>query len=663
MRLWKRALPLAALCVWHAGFAAVEKLPVETFSKQFKYQAAALSPDGTRLAVSSLGEEVTVLAVVDVATGKGAAVAGVKNPDTLGGIWWKSDRRILYRSIRHDTYNSFIPVLMAVDMDGSNKVMLNFNPQLNGLYTRDYLVDIGWEDAGWAYIASETARPDYPVVYRVNVQKSKGPGMGGSSVDGVDWPTSRKALFLPPGRECSYQADNAGVIRTCLTSELDNTNRLLYRRAEGDKWRELASFTDGAGLISPIGFTPDNRQMYVFSGRGRDTVALFLYDPESAQLGELLFEAEGVDLDDVIYAGDGRLPVGVTYYKKGMGVFYLDPAIATMHQSLNKAFPGLQAQVLSFSRDNSRVLAWVGSSATPGAYYLMDQRKNEVRKVTDIAPWIQREKMAATRAIAYDARDGMRINGYLTLPRDVPSTKLPLIVNVHGGPHGVRDIATFDRETQLFANRGYAVLQVNYRGSGGYGREFRTAGHREWGGKMQQDLIDGVSWLVGQGTVDPDRVGIFGASYGGYAAMMALITSPEIFKCGATQAGVSNLVRMLNARYTTARSGLRSYVSKDTRLFWETVIGDRNDEKGLEAISPLFNVDKIEAPVFIAHGADDLVVPSVEATDLERAMRKAGKPVDMLLIPREGHGFSREDSRTLFFRKLDEFYAKHLPAG
>lgn len=271
--------------------------------------------------------------------------------------------------------------------------------------------------------------------------------------------------------------------------------------------------------------------------------------------------------------------------------------------------------------------------------------------------------MAKTRAVTFDARDGVQLNGYLTLPRDGGEKNLPLIVNVHGGPFGVRDYAEFDRETQLFANRGYAVLQVNFRGSGGYGREFRAAGHREWGRKMQTDLEDGVKWLVSQGTVDVKRVGIFGGSYGGYAAMMALVTAPDLYKCAVTYAGVSNLVRMLNARNMVARSGLRRSVSKQERLFWESVIGDRDDEAALKEISPLFNVGKVRAPVFIAHGDEDLTVPVIEATDLERALRRAGKPVDMLIIQGEGHGFFREKSREKFYRKMDDFFGKYLPAG
>ena len=666
MRGWNFTLPVAALLSMCVSVQAADKLPAETFSRHVVYDSISISPDGMKLAVTFLREGTTTLAVVDLSANKAVGVAGVKAPDTLTDISWKSNDRIIYRLIGHDPENIHVPVYWAVNRDGGNPVLLNRNPERNGLYITEWLQDLAWEDEQSALIVSQAAKLDYPVVYRVNVMTARGEGKLMSSPKGSDinWPTVRKALFKAPGRQCDYQADNAGIVRTCLTSEPDDTYRLMYRTGDNSEWSQIEHFGVGKdpGLFWPVGFTPDNRQIYVLSTFARNTSALYLYDPEKKALGELLFEAAGVDINDVVRGGDQRTPVAVTYYKQGMGIHYLDAQMADIHQSLNKAFQGQQVRLVSFSRDNGRVVAWVGDSSTPGTYYLVDTKSVKVQKISDLAPWIDRARMATTRAVQFNARDGLQLNGYLTLPRDAAGRKVPLIVQVHGGPHGVRDLGGFDWDSQFFASRGYAVLRINFRGSGGFGREFVEAGHGEWGRKMQSDLEDGVKWLAAAGTIDPDRVGIYGISYGGYAAMMALVTAPDMFKCGISESGVSNLVRMLNARKIAGHSGLHRDVDESEREFWESVVGDRHDEAALREISPVFNVDKIRAPVLIAHGGEDLVVPMLDATDLERALRRAGKDVDLLMIKNEGHGFVQESSRKQFYERMDAFLAKNLPA-
>lgn len=655
---------MAVLIGLNASAMAAERLPVETFSRQFTYDSVALSPDGGKIAVSYVKDDFSMLGVVDLANGKAQPVAGVKRPDELGGIWWKTDDRILYRAYMRDQNFDHVSVLRAVNADGRNLILLNFNPQPSGWYTHDEILDLNFEDPQTILMASESEEHDFPLVYRVNVQRGQSSALGARSGPQFQWPSARKALFKkPPARDCTYDTDLAGEVRICVAHETDRSRRLLYRSDENAPWVELAHYEADQPSMYPLGFTPDNRRLYVSSNIGRDTRALFEYDPETKSLGKLLFEANGLDLDDPVRSADGRRLIAVTYHDKGSGIFYLDPHLMAVHEELNKAFGKLQVSLQSASRDGNYIIAWVGDASTPGTYYLYDGKKSQVREITAIAPWIDRKSMAVTRAVAFDARDGMHLNGYLTLPRGGPDRNLPLIVNVHGGPIGIRDVATFDRETQLFANRGYAVLQVNFRGSGGYGREFRAAGEREWGGKMQTDLEDGVQWLVKRGTVDPAKVGIFGGSYGGYAAMMALVTAPDLYKCAVSYAGISNLVRMLNERTRYANSGLRRKVSRAEQQFWERVIGDRHDEAALEAVSPVFNVEKIKAPVFIAHGGDDLTVPVVEATELERALRRAGKPVEMLIVPHEGHGFFREQSRRIFYERMDAFFGKCLPVS
>lgn len=654
---------VAALLVFGQA-AAVERLPVETFSRGFTYDSAQISPDGTKIVVSYARDDSEVLAAVGLDDGKARIVAGVRKPDSLGDIWWKSDKRLVYRAYASNEFTNYMPVLHAVNVDSTNHILLNFNPQTDGWLTFDRIVDLNLDDPETILLSSDAEEHFLPIVYRVNVQRGQTAAVALEPTYSTAFPSSRRQLFRKaPARECRYMADLGGAVRVCVSDEEDGASRLLYRNDESSPWVELARYAFQQPSMTPIGFTGDNKRLYVLSNIGRDKRALFELDPQTRTMSQPLLEADSLDLDDAIRSSDGRRLLGVSYGDKGAGVYYFDSGLQLIHQQLNKALPGFQVNLLSESRDGKRLVLWVGDTRTPGSYYLYDAEKRQAREITAIAPWIDREKMARTRAIAFDARDGMHLNGYLTIPVGAEEKNLPLIVNVHGGPYGVRDFATFDRETQLFANRGYAVLQVNFRGSGGYGQQFRAAGEREWGRKMQTDLEDGVQWLVKRGTVDANKVGIFGGSYGGYAAMMALITAPDTYKCAVTYAGVSNLVRIVNGRTIYGSSGGRRPISRIEQDFWERVIGDRQDAAALREISPLFNVDKVKAPVLIAHGTEDYTVPLVDATDLEKALRRAGKPVEMLVVPHEGHGFFKEQSRKLLYERMDAFFGKCLPVG
>jgi dipeptidyl aminopeptidase/acylaminoacyl peptidase len=302
----------------------------------------------------------------------------------------------------------------------------------------------------------------------------------------------------------------------------------------------------------------------------------------------------------------------------------------------------------------------VSSVRDPGTYYLVDLGASKLKPLVKVAPWIDASKMAEVKPVRYSARDGLELTGYLTLPPGRAAEKLPLIIHPHGGPHGVRDYARFDPNVQFLASRGYAVLQVNFRGSGGFGLEFQKAGHREWGQKMQDDLADGVAWAVKEGFADPARVGIYGASYGGYAAMMGLVRHPELYRVGMTFAGVSDLEGMFDE--TIRSRGWYRRRSRDELRYWEDVIGSRRDVETLRALSPLHNVASIRAPVFIAHGRMDFIVEYDQATRLHEALRRRDATVDFFSVADDGHGFVREENRIELLRRIEKFLAAHMPS-
>jgi dipeptidyl aminopeptidase/acylaminoacyl peptidase len=309
---------------------------------------------------------------------------------------------------------------------------------------------------------------------------------------------------------------------------------------------------------------------------------------------------------------------------------------------------------MNASDDWTKVLYFRGSDVDPGSFYLVDRAKREFGIVGRCAAWIDSGQMAKVKPIEYPARDGLTIHGYLTLPPHCAGTNLPMIVKPHGGP-GARDRWEFDPEVQFLANRGYAVLQMNFRGSIGYGLSFWRAGFKQWGGKMQDDLTDGVRWAISQGIADPSRIGIFGASYGGYAALTGLIKTPELFRCAISYVGVTDV------RAITRRSYLEGQARKDFDRVVREEVGDyRADKKELEAISPTHLVDGIKVPVLLAYGGRDPIVPVEQGYTLAEALKKQHKKVELIVEKNEGHGFRTLAARTNLFHRIELFLAENL---
>jgi dipeptidyl aminopeptidase/acylaminoacyl peptidase len=340
-------------------------------------------------------------------------------------------------------------------------------------------------------------------------------------------------------------------------------------------------------------------------------------------------------------------------------VHYFDAKSAQLQKDLHEVFPGDSLRLQNFSADGKRALVLVTNDRSPGKYYLYDETKQSVEQITARAPWIDPKLMGEVKPITYKARDGLDIAGYLTTPPGKAPKKLPLIVYPHGGPYAVRDIDGFDPYAQFFASRGYAVLQMNFRGSGGYGTKFLEAGAREWGGKMQDDVTDAVKWAVSQGVADEGRVCIFGASYGGYAALMGAAMTPDIYRCVISYAGVTDLESMFQPRIM-GRIGYRDRAPEEI-VFLNRMIGDRKDAEYLHERSPAWNAAKIRAPVFIAHGELDMVVPFSNAQAMKSALEREHKPVEFFSRTDEGHGFEQEANEIALFTQVETFLRKYNP--
>jgi len=454
-----------------------------------------------------------------------------------------------------------------------------------------------------------------------------------------------------PGNVTRWLADRTGVVRIAVASEgLDTV--LMHRRDETESFRSVLT-VDLHDKVVPLFFTFDNRELYAASNRGRDKQAIVRLNLETGEEEEVLFEHPEVDSFGLLASRRRRIVTGVVYQRERLEYFFIDEEEeqARMFAELSERLPNYSLSITSMTRDEQTVLVGVTGDKLRGTYYLFDVGTRELRKVAELAPWLRESEMADQAPIAFVARDGLPLTGYLTRPCGAEGRKLPVVVHPHGGPWA-RDYWGFDPEVQFLANRGYAVLQINYRGSTGLGRKFWEAGFKQWGRAMQDDLTDGVRWLIEQGIADPDRVGIYGASYGGYATLAGLAFTPELYAAGVDYVGPSNLFTLLET--------LPAYWGPFKQLMYEQVGDPVADETLLRAASPLFSADKIKAPLLVIQGGNDPRVKKAEADQIVAALKKRGLDVPYIVKDNEGHGFTNEENRIEVYTAIEAFLAQHL---
>ena len=325
-----------------------------------------------------------------------------------------------------------------------------------------------------------------------------------------------------------------------------------------------------------------------------------------------------------------------------------------MRERIKKHFPGYRYGVADTDKEELHSLIYVGSDRTRGAYYYYDVVADTATKIAETAPWLHEEDMVEMHPVSYTTRDGLPIEAYLSLPQGVKldtARNLPVVVNPHGGPWA-RDTWGFSSEVQFLCNRGYAVFQMNFRGSTGYGRQFLEASYKQWGLKMQDDITDGVQWLIRQGIANPSRIAIYGGSYGGYATLAGLTFTPDLYACGVDYVGVSNLFTFMET--------IPPYWRPMLEMMYEQVGHPEKDREQLAATSPALHANEIKAPLFVAQGANDPRVNKEESDQMVAALRERGVEVEYMVKENEGHGFHNQENRFDFYRAMEKFLAKYL---
>ncbi len=596
---------------------------MEAFFKNPEKIRFKLSPDGRYLAFMKPWENRMNVFIKKIGEPEEKRMTRSTARD-VAGYFWANNNRIAFVQDRGGNENFH---LFAVDIDGKNlKELTPFEDvQVN-------IVD-ELEDTGNEMLIGMNRR-DLQVfdVYRININTG-----------------DMEMIAENPGNIQGWFTDNDGKLRMATTTDGVN-HSILYRKTEKKPFKTIVT-TNFKEKLSPLFFTYDNRYVYMASNLGRDKTAIYKYDIVNNKELELIYEHPDVDVTQLLRSKKRKKITGVAYVTDKSYYHFFDAQRRDLQADLEKRLPGYEVTIASSSRDERKILVRTFSDKSLGAYYFYDLNSKEFIKIADVSPWLDKDKMCDQKPIAYESRDGLTIHGYLTLPRGEVPKNLPVVVNPHGGPWA-RDQWGFNPEVQFLANRGYAVLQMNFRSSTGYGKAFWQAGFKKWGKEMQNDISDGVAWLISKGIADPLRIGIYGASYGGYATLAGLAFTPDLYACGVDYVGVSNIFTLLDT--------LPPYWEPARQKFYEMIGNPIIDRGLLTEVSPVFHADKIKAPLFVAQGANDPRVKKAEADQIVDALKRRDIDVSYMVKENEGHGFHNEENRFDFYRAMEVFLGKHL---
>ena len=582
-----------------------------------------LSPDGKRLSWLAPDEGVLNVWVRTIGIEDERVVTRDRSTGIRMFFWSEDDRRILYLQDRDGDENYH---LYAVDLEtGESRDLTPFE----GATVSDVITDRNHPDE--VLVAVNDRDPQLFDLHRVRLSTGE---------------IQREAEN--PGAYIGWLTDNAFRVRGAQAALPDGGFVLLVSPEPGAEPAPFLEWSaeDNGGAV---GFTPDDKGLYIEDSLASDTTELYAIDLETREK-KTLARSERVDVGPVM-----RHPAEHSVQAVGFSLHRLEWTI--LDERVRPDFDALvkledaEVNVVSRDRADANWLVAFTRDAGPIRYYAWNRAARQARFLFTDRPELESQPLAAMQPVTVRSRDGLDLVCYLTTPSDAEPRGLPLVLNVHGGPWA-RDEWGYDPEAQWLANRGYAVLQVNYRGSTGFGKKFLNAGNREWAGRMHDDLLDAMGWAVAQGVADPQRVAVYGGSYGGYAALVGAAFTPDAFTCAVDIVGPSNICTLIES--------IPPYWAPLMHQFRVRVGDVATERELLEARSPLFKADQIRIPLLIVQGANDPRVKQAESDQIVQALRAKGKEVDYLLYPDEGHGFSRPENRMAFYAEAESFLARHL---
>lgn len=636
------------------GAVQAKDIPIEDFAKKSQFKSSRISPDGKHVAFTYEDGNQVKLAVMDLENKeiKISFEAG-EDREVVMFFWGNNERVVmLQRKITGwlDGAREY-PKLVAGNIDGTERLLL-WDFQRSGIRV---ISDLEAEPekilVGKYHFTERDVKLHRMDIYKgklfYNSDSPKPLGGEEASIRSIDVDLNdepRVAVEHDP-----LDKDNIS----------DDIQRLHIKNKHGD-WEalKLKKNRDEPPVVRRVGFNANNDVYYFTSNydlKTNGTLGLFKLDLKTKEIS-LLFRHPDVDILGGILGSKGEV-IGA-YYEPGYpSYYYLESAEAApevkFHKSLRASFKGSKVSMSNYSDDGKLTMVNVSSDKNPGDFYLFNRETNKARYIASAMPHIKPEQMSVVEPFTMNARDGLKMYGQMTIPKDKELKNLPMVVFPHGGPYGAFDRWGFDWRAQLLANRGYLVLQLNYRGSGRYGQDFEEAGYGEWGTKMQDDLADATLWAINQGYANKDRVCMHGISYGGYASMNAAVRHPDLYQCVIPEAGLYDA----ELQWDKADS-FRNASEELKNSFLRQSFGSA-EEKVLKERSPAFHADKVKAPVFLIHGEEDVRVPIENAYVMEKALKEAGKEVQTY-YREDGHGFQKVKYRIESFELIFDFLEEHI---
>lgn len=645
---WGHGVVLAlALAMGQPAAQAAPGIDLDAFVKKDNFVDIKLSPTGEYYAATVPLEDQMGLVIIRTSDNQISTALRLGKNTHFADFDWVSDERVMLsvaQKIGMMDAPRLTGELYALDADGSDRQLLigqRFAGSGSGTRIQTqradrvaaYLVDPLLGEPRHALVSTERFALD-PF----------------TRAERLDLYTGRRSLVaIGPIRNARFTTDNSGVVRFAHGAGHDMVNQLYYRAGEGADWVLLNDESASGHIEWPLGFSADNATAYLGVEQAEGPSRIVAWNVATGERTEVLADPTGDPV--ALYAPGSRVPVGALFLDGRPRTAFFDPQSehARLYRSLEAAFEGQAVFITSSTADGRKVLVNTWSDRNPGDFYVYDTEAKKADYVVSRRQWFDPARMAERRPVRFAARDGLELDGFVTLPPGSSGRGLPMVVLPHGGPYGVFDTWAFETESQMLAAAGYAVLQVNFRGSGSRGRAFEQAGAREWGGRMQDDVTDATRWAIAEGIADAARICIYGSSYGGYAAMMGAVKEPSLYRCAAGNVGVYDLPTMHTHGDIQERGSGETYLRE-----W---IGERD---ALAAVSPNRMADRIRVPVFLAAGGKDERAPIEHTKMMERALVAAGVPVETAYFPTEGHGYYDDANRREYYDRLLAFLGRHL---
>ena len=599
-----------------------KQIPLENFFKNPEKSSYQISPDGSFYSFMAPYKNRMNIFIQKIGDSSATQLTFEEARD-ITGYFWPNNEQIIFLKDEAGDENFH---LFGVNIDGSNPIGFT---DFDGV--RAQIIDDLPDQKDFVVIGLNKRNKQVFDPYRLNLKTGE-----------------ISMLAENPGNIQGWMFDHDGKLRIA-TAIVDGVNQsILYRESEEDEFKTIitTNFKEG---FNPQFFTFDNKNIIGSSNLGRDKYAIVEFDPITAKEVKVLYANDDYDVNGVGYSRKRKVITAAYFESWKSERHYFDSTSKATFEKIQKQLAGYEIGITGVNKDENILILRTYSDKSLGAYYIYNSEDDKMEKIVAVSPWIDENEMSNQLPISYQSRDGLKINGYLTLPKgyNMENAKnLPVVINPHGGPWA-RDSWGFNPEIQFLANRGYAVLQMNFRGSTGYGRKFFEASFKKWGREMQDDITDGTQWLIDKGIADSTRIAIYGGSYGGYATLMGLVKEPKMYAAGVDYVGVSNMFTFMKT--------IPPYWEPMLEMMYEMVGDVEKDSAMLREVSPVFHVDKIKAPLFIAQGANDPRVNVDESDQMVKAMKEKGIDVEYLVKKDEGHGFRNEENRFEFYRAMEKF--------